>query len=228
MLKLHGFSSSNYYNAAKLALLEKQIEFEEVLTYTGANETYHPEYLLKSPLGKVPCLETDEGFISESRCIIDYLEHAHPARPLYPASTFARAKLLELTQVVDLYLELVARRLLPEFFTKKEPSASVAGEAKAGLSKGARALRSLARFDEYALGDRFSAADVSCAMHLPMVRTVARSVLKEDPLDAIPGLDAYLSRMGERATVRRVRADREANLPEFLAHLSKRRGAGSA
>ncbi len=67
MLRLHGFSSSNYYNAVKLALLEKGLEFDEVLTYTGADEHHQPEYLEKSPLGKVPCLETDDGFISESR-----------------------------------------------------------------------------------------------------------------------------------------------------------------
>ena len=29
MLKLHGFSASNYYNVAKLALLEKGAPFEE-------------------------------------------------------------------------------------------------------------------------------------------------------------------------------------------------------
>jgi hypothetical protein len=29
MLKLHGFSSSNYFNVAKLALLEKELEFEQ-------------------------------------------------------------------------------------------------------------------------------------------------------------------------------------------------------
>ena len=35
MIKLHGFSASNYYNVPKLALLEKGVEFEEVLSYTG-------------------------------------------------------------------------------------------------------------------------------------------------------------------------------------------------
>ena len=58
MLKLHGFPSSNYYNVAKLALLEKGIEFEEILCFVGAGEEYNPEYLDKSPMGKVPALET--------------------------------------------------------------------------------------------------------------------------------------------------------------------------
>ena len=33
MLKLYGFSVSNYYNMVKLALLEKGLPFEEVLFY---------------------------------------------------------------------------------------------------------------------------------------------------------------------------------------------------
>jgi glutathione S-transferase len=35
MLKLYGFSVSNYYNMVKLALLEKGLPFEEVTFYGG-------------------------------------------------------------------------------------------------------------------------------------------------------------------------------------------------
>ena len=69
MMKLHGFSSSNYYNVPKLAFLEKGVKFEEIQSYTGVSHDYKPEYLDKSPLGKVPALETPEGCISESRAI---------------------------------------------------------------------------------------------------------------------------------------------------------------
>ena len=84
MIKLHGFSASNYYNVPKLALLEKGIEFEEVLSYSGAGPKYKPEYLDKSPLGKVPAIETPEGFISESRSILEYIERAYPTPSLLP------------------------------------------------------------------------------------------------------------------------------------------------
>jgi hypothetical protein len=60
-----------------------------------------------------------------------------------------------------------------------------------------------------------------------VVRIITRSVLKEDPLGAIPGLDAYLSRMEARATVKRLRADQKANFPEFMAHLQNRYGVGN-
>lgn len=37
MLRLHGFAASNYYNKVKLALLEKQIPFEEVLQWSDGS-----------------------------------------------------------------------------------------------------------------------------------------------------------------------------------------------
>jgi glutathione S-transferase len=222
MLRLHGFSSSNYYNTVKLALLEKGLAFEEVLIYTGADETHQPEYLDKSPLGKVPCLETEEGFLSESRCIIEYLEHAHPQPPLFPPSAFARGKMRELMQVIELYLELPARRLLPNVFAGTEPQAFVADDVRKAAVKGTKALRRLARFDGYLVGDRFTAADISATVHLPAVRFVLGSTLKEDPLADVPGLADYMARMEDRPAVKKIRADRAANFPEFVAHLRAR------
>jgi glutathione S-transferase len=222
MLRLYGFSASNYYNAVKLALLEKGLAFDEVLTYTGADERHQPEYLDKSPLGKVPCLETEDGFISESRCIIEYLEHAHPEPPLFPAGAFARAKLLELTQIIDLYLELAARRLLPNLFSRTEPPASIANDVRQTVAKATKALSRLGRFDGYLVGDRFTAADISAAVHLPTVRRILGAVLKEDPLAEIPGLGEYMARMEARVTVQKIRADHAANFPEFMAHIRAR------
>ena len=226
MLVLHGFSSSNYYNVVKLALLEKELPFEERLVYSGAGEGYRPEYLQHSPIGKVPCLQTAEGSISESRCIIDYLERAYPARPLYPDTPFAIAKQNELTQVIDLYLELAARRVIPNYFAKKPPPDNVARDVRTSLAKGVRALTQLARFDgEFLGGDRFTAADIAATIHLPTVSSIAKGVFGEDPLAGVPGLSDYLSRTFERPTVQRIRADQRADAPRFAAHIQKQLAA---
>ena len=50
LLKLYGFPSSNYVNMVQLALLEKDVPFEFVLTYPNQS----PELFAKSPRGKVP------------------------------------------------------------------------------------------------------------------------------------------------------------------------------
>lgn len=221
MLILHGFSSSNYYNIAKLALLEKGLPFEEALVYSGAGENYRPDFLEHSPLGKVPCLQTDQGFISESRCIVEYLERTYPEQPLYPTSSFEVAKLLELTQVIDLYLELTARRVLTNYFTRKPAADNIASEVRTVLTKGAKAVTQLASFDKFILGDRFTAADIAATLHFPLVRTIGRNVLDFDPLADVPGLLQYLERMEQRPTVQRIRKDQAADMPAFIAHIKK-------
>ena len=229
MLKLHGFSASNYYNIAKLALLEKGAAFEEVLVYTGAGPNYRPDYLAASPLGKVPCLETSEGFLSESRCMIEYFERTIPEPPLFPSGAFAQAKLLELTQIIDLYLELPARRLIPYMFGKKPAPERLAQDVRTDLTKGVVAVKQLAKFDACVLGgDHFTAADIAVVIHVPVIRRITKSVISWDPFEDVPCLAAYLARHEQRPTVQRVRADQSANYPEFVQHIMKMMAAAAS
>ena len=92
MLRLHGFAASNYYNKAKLTLLEKQIPFEEVLQWADGSAAL----LAASPLGKIPYLETEHGFISETQAINEYLEATCPAHALMPSDAFQAAKVREI------------------------------------------------------------------------------------------------------------------------------------
>jgi hypothetical protein len=80
MIKLCGFSVSNYYNKVKLALLEKGIPFEESLIYPAGNSAI----LADSPMGKVPYILVDGTAISESQPILEYLEQTRPDTPLSP------------------------------------------------------------------------------------------------------------------------------------------------
>ncbi|SFR42297.1 glutathione S-transferase [Marinobacter daqiaonensis] len=219
MIRLHGFSASNYYNVPKLALLEKGIEFEEVLSFTGVGPKYKPEYLDKSPLGKVPALETPEGFISESRAILEYIERAYPEPSLLPATPFDIAKVQELSQFIELYFELVARRLIPNLLGGTQPDPAVLKEVEKSLNKAVEALPKLSTFERYAYGDQFTVADIAAILNLPIVRNVGKAFLDRDPLSEVPGLDNYFRRMEERPHVRKVRADAAANRPEFMAHL---------
>src|SRR5690606_3137837 len=66
MARPPGFAVSNYFNMVKLALLEKGIPFE-INTVRG-NQS--PEFLANRPRGKVPCLETQQGFINETNVIL--------------------------------------------------------------------------------------------------------------------------------------------------------------
>jgi glutathione S-transferase len=221
MIKLHGFSSSNYYNVPKLALLEKGVPFEEVLSYTGVGPKYRPEYLDKSPLGKVPALETPEGFISESRAILEYIERAYPEPSLLPDTAFGIAKVHEFSQFVELYFELVARRLIPNLLGGTDPDPAVLKEFKTSIGKAVKALPKLSNFEQFAYGDQFTQADIAAILNLPIVRNVGMRFLNADPLAEVPGLDSYCARMEERPLVKKVRAEAEADRPNFMAHLKE-------
>ncbi|MFZ9627064.1 MAG: glutathione S-transferase family protein, partial [Burkholderiaceae bacterium] len=106
MIRLHGFAVSNYYNKVKVALLEKGLPFEEV--YNRASKD--AATLALSPLGKIPFIETEQGPLSESQVIIEYLEDLQPEPALLPSDPWQRAKIRELVAYLETHVELTARR----------------------------------------------------------------------------------------------------------------------
>ena len=204
MLTLCGFAASNYHNKAKLALLEKGIPFTEELAWVGETDK------ACSPLGKVPYLKTPQGPLCESQAIVDYLDAAYPQAHLMPADPYAAAKVRELTIFLDLHLELVARNLYPEsFFGGQVSDASKAKIAKQ-LEKNIAAFAKLAKWSPFIAGDHFTQADCAAIVHLPLISGATKIIYGRDFLADLPARD-YLKRMGERATVQKLNAERKAN-----------------
>jgi glutathione S-transferase len=212
MLKLCGFAASNYHNKVKLALLEKGVPFEEVLAWVGETDR------AASPLGKVPYALTDEGPISESTVILEYVEDRYPERPLLPASPYQAAKVRELLRYIELHLELVARNLYPEAFFGGQVSDGLKTRLRPQLEKNIAAFGRLAKFSPFVAGDSFTLADCAAAVHLPLVSSCTRIIYGEDLLAALPVRD-YLQRLGERPTVQQVNADRKANTELMMARM---------
>jgi glutathione S-transferase len=212
-LKLCGFAASNYYNKIKLQLLEKSVVFEEELVWAGHA---HATLLDRSPLGKVPFLDTRDGPISESMACAEYIEAAYPQNKLLPADPYAAAKVRELILFSELHLELVARQLYPEAFFGDKVSDGTKERAHQLLLKGIAGFAKLARFTPFIAGPQFTLADCAAVVHLPLVSGASKIIYGEDLLAALPVKD-YLRAMGERPTVRTVNADRKANTEIMLA-----------
>ena len=218
MLKLCGFAASNYYNKVKLALLEKGVPFEEVLAWVGETDT------AASPLGKVPYAITDEGPISESTVILEYIEDRYPEKPLMPASPYEAAKVRELLRYIELHLELVARNLYPEAFFGGKVSDSLKEKLKPQLQKNVAAFAQIARFSPFIAGNQFTLADCAAAVHLPLVASAGKIVYGEDLFAALP-LKDYLKTIGARPAVQQVNADRKTNTEAMMARM-KAKAAG--
>ena len=209
MIQLCGFAVSNYYNKVKLALLEKGIPFEEVFVMTGSKDE---AVLSCSPLGKVPFLRTPQGALCESEVIMGYLEAAFPDSPaLLPADPFAAAKVRELSQFIDLHLELVARELYAQAFFGGTVSDDVKASVRKRLSRNIPAFQRLAKFGPYVAGDSFTQADCAAWVSLPLVAMATKIVLGEDLL-ASAGVDwkPYAALIGQRPHAQKVAADRKA------------------
>ena len=214
-IKLCGFSASNYYNKIKLQLLEKELAFEEELVWVGNSEA---ALLQRSPLGKVPFLDTPQGPISESMACAEYIEAVFPQNPLLPSDPYAAAKVRELIIYSELHLELVARQLYPEAFFGGKVSDGTKERTYKLLVKGVTGFAKLTRVAPFIAGSEFTLADCAAIVHLPLVASVSKLIYGEDVLAALP-LKDYLRSMNERATVRKVNADRNANT-ELLMKLN--------
>ena len=212
-IKLCGFSASNYYNKIKLQLLEKGVAFEEELVWVGKVDE---QLLGRSPMGKVPFLDTPQGQISESMACAEYVEAAYAPHPLLPVAPFAAGKVRELIVYLELHLELVARELYAEAFFGGKVSEQTKDHARKLLVKGVAGFSRLAKFSPYVGGAEFSLADCSAAVHLPLVSSASKIIYGEDLLAALPVKD-YLRRIGERPTMQKVNEDRKANTELMFA-----------
>jgi glutathione S-transferase len=219
-ITLCGFAASNYYNKVKLALLEKEIPFTEELAIPSQD----PAFLDASPRAKVPFLKIGDKTLCESQVIVDYLEDAYPAIPLYPADPLERARCRELLQILELHVELVARRLYPAALFGLPMQDKLKDQVADDLKLGIAALKRRVHFSPYIAGEHLTYADVAAVFHLPLVALAIKKTYDEDRLAEIPGIPEYLAMMYARPHVAAVEATRREQTPQFIASVRKRYG----
>ncbi len=205
MLMLHGRPRSNYYNAVKATLIEKGIEFEEVIETLPPTE----EFLKLSPMSKVPCLVTPSGPITETTAILEYLEETYPDVPMMPTDAYARAKLRELCKSMELYIEWAARRGYGALRGADVPDHEKAG-IKTTLTQSTKAIAHLASFSPWIGGKDFTYADVFGYCMLMYAIMSAQANAGMDLLAEIPGSADWFSRVEQRPSMQRVLADAKA------------------
>ena len=213
MISLCGFGVSNYYNKLKLVLLEKGIPYRERTVYPWQRD----EFWQSSPIGKIPFLETEQGDLSESQVILEYLEERYPANPLYPTAVFERAKCRELIQHFELNCEWVARRLYAQSFFGGQVSEETKREARERLILGLQGIARLARFTPYAHGAKFTAADCAAYVHLTMIEHTTQTVYGENLVERyLPDYATYMQLMRSRPHVQQMEKERAEAMTVFL------------
>ena len=203
MIKLYGLKMSNYYSLTKALLIEKCVEFEEVKTPPSQDETF----LSKSPMGKMPAIEVDGVFLSESLAIAQYLEATGTGASLLPEDQLAAAKVAELVLHIKLDVELVARRCLPEAFFGQTVSDETKNQSRADLEKGMKAVARL--FKAPTVGaDIPNLADFYTFYSFGLASGVAKTIWDMDLLEGYPQIATVMARMAKHPSVARVEAEK--------------------
>jgi glutathione S-transferase len=108
MITLYDHPLSPYGQKVKIALLEKEIEFESRLPEGLGSGANIDDFLAASPRGEVPALiEGDDVRLFDSSVILEYLEDRWPEPSLLPASPLARSRVRMLEDTMDTHFEAI-------------------------------------------------------------------------------------------------------------------------
>lgn len=199
-MKLYGAHMAANPRRVKIYLAEKGLALEQVDFELPYREMKTPEFLAKSPTGRIPVLELDDGTcIPESAAIIEYLEEINPEPNMIGRTPRERAHIRALVSMVaDLVIPMgnFVRHSSPTFLPgrglKRIPE--VAEFFVPAIDRGLSALEMEVGENAFLAGDRPTVAD--CHFYALLHACVDKFgyVLPEK----FTRLGAWYARFGER------------------------------
>jgi len=177
-MKLYGGLASPYVARVVLFARLKGLALVPEMPAGGIKS---PEYLARSPMGRMPVLEVEGAVIPESEVICEYLEDLHPGTGGLPGTPAERARARLLARIGDVYVSPPVGTL----FRNLNPTtrdATACGDATAAVIAGLGYLEHFMAAAPFAAGGHLSLAD--CALlpsFLAMRRTVFPIFGIEDP-----------------------------------------------
>lgn len=212
MVILHGNPVSNYYNTVLAVLEYKAVPCSEV--HLSANQTEN--FLRKSPMGKIPFIEHNGIYLSETTVILEYLESCFPARPLNPQNIVERARVWQLIKFVELYIDAPARRLFPGVFWFGENHPLHVEEVLPIVERGLQAFDRVVLNAPHLMGAALTFADFYGYFSLHVARQVIANLYQRDILEERPALAAAFAVLEELPFMARIIAQRDRVMAAYL------------
>ncbi len=209
-MKLYYNPISNYSQKVLIALYEKGLDFDPEIIHLmdpDARKKYREIY----PMGKIPCLELEDGrIIPESSIIVEYIDPL--AKPtLIKGDADATRKIRFKDRMFDLYLNDAVVTLL---FQGMKPEAEQDPER---IEKAKFQIDTMYSFMEhefgqqdYANGDEFTLSDCAAAPALFYAEKVA-------PFAEYKNISAYWERLKSRPSIQRTHEEAAPILAEMFA-----------
>jgi glutathione S-transferase len=166
------------------------------LTLMEGEDRQTDEHRRRHPLGRVPVLEDEEGFLFESAALCLQLADLDlDAQLNWPLATHERGLVYQWTVFAMTELEspiIEARR-----HREDDPALARAGVERFQVA--AAAVEQALDGREYLVGDRFSVADLVCGAVLILAKDAGLT-------DELPNINAYLERLEARPARQRATA----------------------
>lgn len=213
-LKLFGAPASNFYNIAKTALRLKGIPFEEI-AQNPAEKT--PEFLARSPLGKIPFIETEQGAMSESLAIALYAERLQPEPALLPGDGFSAGRALQIHQLLNLYAFKHTATLIGPCFFGAPAEAEQIDTAVTEAGKVIAATAAVCVFAPYIAGEQMTIADLTALFELDLLHRCAQLAERTSPLDSFSGWSEWRALMLKNEIIAEAVAARDQMWEHFLS-----------
>ena len=183
-----------------IALDETGIAFEPVRVDFAAAEQTKPAYHAINPKGRVPALITDQGILTETGAILEYIAALKPEAGLVPADPWQAARM----RAVMYYLASTmhvnhAHKMRGHRWADQEGShADMTAKVPQTMTESCRFIEENALTGPFVMGDALTIAD-------PYLFVVS-TWLEGDGVDvgAFPKISAFRSAMQSRESVKRV------------------------
>jgi glutathione S-transferase len=212
MRHLHHFSLQPFSRTLRIALREKNLDFELVEERPGDRRE---ELLRLNPSGEVPVLvEPDGAAYADCQAIAEYLEETYPEPTLIGRTPSARAEVRRLVAWFDRKFDReVTSRLLDEKIMKRlvrsgQPDSNAIRMASANLHIHLEYIAWLADRRTWLAGDHFSLADIAASAHISIV-----DYLGDVPWEAHPEAKDWYARVKSRPSFRPLLADHLPGAP---------------
>jgi glutathione S-transferase len=189
--------------ATAIALHEAGLDFEPVRLDFRAGEQTGPEYQAINPKGRVPALVTDQGILTETGAILDYIADIAPAAGLRPSDAYEAAKMREAMCYLASTMHVNHAHKMRSHRWADQQSSFDDMKAKSvqTMTESAAHVENHVLQGQYVLGETFSLAD-------PYLY-VACNWLEGDGVSVAdyPKITAFIEAMRGRASVAQVIAD---------------------
>ena len=192
-MKLYSYFRSSAAYRVRIALNLKGIEYEMVPVNLLTGEQKSDDYKSLNAEGLVPVLETDQGLLTQSLAMLEWLEEQHPQPSILPGDSWQRAQARSLAYAVSCDIHPVNNLRILKYLQNdmQQSDEDKIGWYKHWINTGFNALEQKLAEHKYCCGDQPTIADICL---VPQVFNALR--FKMD-MDAYPKISKIYERCNQ-------------------------------